>query len=322
MTETASAGKKRSITMLIVLLVCIIAALIVLNIFAQGKLLTVSNIRVLIQSTTPTSLVAWGFLIVFTGNITDLSPGSIIIVASTVAGLSCVQFGLAASMILGILTGIGCLVFNFAIYRITKVPPWIAGLGMTMVYEAIIGAYAGWCTSNMQKVVTLSGGQRFFGTEPGIYLMLIIGFVIAYILYNLTNWGINYRAVGDNEEVAKIMGINVTRTIILAGVAAGFFFGFAGVVKEGYAGFVNAASGLSSLSTIFQAMAAVLLAMALGNVLNVVIAVPIACFLIMLIFNVLTLLGVPSGTFQDTLLGIVLILFAILANRKTKGVVK
>ena len=69
-------------------------------------------------------------------------------------------------------------------------------------------------------------------------------------------------------------------------------------------------------------MAAVLLAMALGSMINVVIAVPIACFLIILIFNILTLMGVPSGTFQDTLLGLILIVFAILANRKTKGVVK
>ena len=46
------------------------------------------------------------------------------------------------------------------------------------------------------------------------------------------------------------------------------------------------------------------------------------CFLIMLIFNVLTLLGVPSGTFQETLLGVIVILFAILSSRNTKGVVK
>ncbi len=322
MTETINDGKKRAGKTLLIMLACIIALLIIINFIVEGKLLTFSNIRVLIQSAAPSCLVAWGFLIVFTGNITDLSPGSVIIVASTVSGLMCVQFGLAAMLISGILTGIACIVFNFTLYRVTKVPPWIAGLGMTMIYEAIIGAYAGWCTNNMKKVVTLSGDQRAFGTEPGIYIMLIIGFIIAYILYNRTGWGVNYRAVGDNEEVAKIMGINPTKTIIIAGVAAGFFFGFAGVVKEAYAGFSNAASGLSSLGTIFQAMAAVLLAMALAGMINVVIGVPIACFIIILIFNILTLLGVPSGTFQDTILGMILIAFAVLANRKTKGVVK
>ena len=55
---------------------------------------------------------------------------------------------------------------------------------------------------------------------------------------------------------------------------------------------------------------------------NVIIAVPISTFLITLIFNVLTLFGVPSGTFQDFILGVIVILFAILAQRKVKGVVK
>lgn len=321
MTQNA-AGKRNKVIMAVIVLAVIIAALAIINVIVDGKLLTFSNIRVIIQAVTPQTLVGFGFLIVFTGNITDLSPGSIVIVASTVSGLACVNMGPVAMLICGILTGIALMLVNFTIYRATKVPPWIAGLGMAMVYEAIIGAYAGWCAENRQKVVTLTGDQRVFGTEPVIYIMLVAAIVIAYILYNRTNWGISYRAVGDNEDVAKIMGINVTKTVILAGVAAGFFFGFAGVVKEGYAGFTNAASGLTSLSTCFQPMAAVLLAMALSEIINVVFAVPLSCLLIVIIFNVLTLMGVPSGTFQDTLLGIILIVFAVFANRKTKGVVK
>ena len=69
-------------------------------------------------------------------------------------------------------------------------------------------------------------------------------------------------------------------------------------------------------------MAAALLALALASSINVIIAVPISTFLITLIFNVLTLFGVPSGTFQDFILGVIVILFAILAQRKVKGVVK
>ena len=94
------------------------------------------------------------------------------------------------------------------------------------------------------------------------------------------------------------------------------------VIKESYAAFVNAQSGLTSLSTTFQPMAAALLALALASSINVIIAVPISTFLITLIFNVLTLFGVPSGTFQDFILGVIVILFAILAQRKVKGVVK
>ena len=118
------------------------------------------------------------------------------------------------------------------------------------------------------------------------------------------------------------MGINVDKAMILGGIVAGAIFGYAGVIKESYAAFVNAQSGLTSLSTTFQPMAAALLALALASSINVIIAVPISTFLITLIFNVLTLFGVPSGTFQDFILGVIVILFAILAQRKVKGVVK
>ena len=80
-------AKKSKYVKSIILVVCILVALIIVNNIVGGKLLTLGNFRVLIQSTTPPALVAWGFCIIFTGNITDLSPGAIVILASSVAGI-------------------------------------------------------------------------------------------------------------------------------------------------------------------------------------------------------------------------------------------
>ena len=261
-------------------------------------------------------------MIVFTGNVTDLSPGGIVILACTATGLLGNAYGVPVMVIGGIAVGVGCMLLNFLVYRITKIPPWIAGLGLLMVYEAIAVNYANSVAAKGQKVVVMNNDIRFLGQQPGIYICWIIGIVVAYIIFNHTSLGINYRATGDNEDVAKVMGINVDKAMILGGIVAGAFFGYAGVIKESYAAFVNAQSGLTSLSTTFQPMAAALLALALASSINVIIAVPISTFLITLIFNVLTLFGVPSGTFQDFILGVIVILFAILAQRKVKGVVK
>lgn len=315
-------GKVKSYSKLIVIAVIVAAILVILNIMCGGKLLTVSNFKVLLSSMTVPTMVALGFCIVFACDITDLSPGAVVIVTATVAGITGNRFGVVAMIIASILVGMGCMLLNFAIYRITKIPPWIAGLGMTMVYEAIIGYYSAAQSAKGLKVVALENDKRFLGQQPGIYIMLIIGFVIAYIIYNHTTIGINFRASGCNEGVAKIMGINVSKSIILGGIAAGFFFGYAGVIKESYASYVIAQSGLASLSTVFQPLAAMLLARALSKYINMIVAIPIGTFLIILIFNVLTLLGVPSGTFQETLLGVIVVLFGMLANRNIKGVVK
>lgn len=313
--------KKQRIT-LIVLVVAVIVALGILNVLTDGTLLSGKNLKNIWAGSCVPTLIAFGFLIVFTGNVTDLSPGGIVILAATATGLVGNAYGIPLMVLAGIAVGVACMTANFVVYRVTKIPPWIAGLGLLMVYEAIAVNYATNVAARGQKVVVMDNAIRGLGQQPGIYVCWIISIVAAYIIFNHTSLGINYRATGDNEEVAKIMGINVDRAMILGGIVAGAFFGFGGVIKESYAAFVNAQSGLTSLSTTFQPMAAALLAMALGNYINVVIAIPISTFLITLIFNVLTLFGVPSGTFQDFFLGVIVICFAALANRKMKGVVK
>lgn len=317
-----NARKKSNAVIIGGIIFLIIALLVIINILVGGKLLSIANIKVLVASCTVPSLTAWGILFVFTGNITDLSPGAIIILAGTVAGLLGNQFGILAMVIGSLAVGMLCMLLNFTIYRVTRIPAWIAGLGMTMVYEAAVGYYASICSANGQKVVTLANDRRFLGQQLGIYIMLVIGFIIAYLIYNHSTIGIEYRAVGNNEEVAKTMGVKINKTMLLGGVCAGFFIGFSAFVKESYAGFMNAQSGLGSLSGIFQSIAAVLLAMALANYINVIVAIPISTLFIVLIFNILTLFRVPSGTFQEALLGFIVIAFAILAQRKVKGVVK
>lgn len=315
-------AKRKKIAIMIVALAVVVVVMVLLNVLADGKILNAKNIRNVLAGSVVPTLVAFGFAMIFTGNVTDLSPGSIVLLTATASGLMGNAFGIWGMLIGGLAVGVICMLINYSIYRITRIPPWIAGLGMTMVYEAIGIFYSSWVADRGQKVVVLNQDIRFLGQQPGIYICWIVAIIAAYFIFNHTSLGINYRAVGDNEDVAGIMGIKVDKAMILGGIVAGIFFGFAGVVKESYAGFVNPMSGLSSLSTVFQPMAATLLAMALANFLNLIVAIPIATFLITLIFNVLTIFGVPSGTFQDALLGMIVIFFAILAQRGVKGVVK
>lgn len=300
----------------------VLAVLVILNVLTDGRLLAPKNMKNILAGSVVPTLIAFGFAMIFTGNVTDLSPGSVVILTATAAGLLGNSLGVVPMIIGSILVGVLCMTLNYTIYRVTKIPPWIAGLGMTMVYEAVGVFYASVVAQSGQKVVVMDNSIRFMGQQPGIYICWLVGILAAYVIFNHTSLGVNYRAAGNNEDVAGIMGIRVDKAMILGGIVAGAFFGFAGVVKESYAAFVNPMSGLASLSTVFQPMAATLLAMALANYINLILAIPVSTFLITLVFNVLTLFGVPSGTFQDTILGLIVIFFAILAQRKVKGVVK
>ncbi|MCM8709964.1 hypothetical protein M2651_02855 [Clostridium sp. SYSU_GA19001] len=300
----------------------IIIASLILNHIAGGKFLTLFNLKFIIVGATIPTFTAWGLSFIFASNITDFSIGAVIILAATVTGTLGNLFGLAGVLVGGMAVGFILLLINFQVYNITKITSWIAGMGMAMIYESITVIYSNSRLKNGLQVIQLDDDKKIFGQPPAINIILIIGLIAAYVVYNKTTIGLNVRALGSNQEVSKMMGINVSKTLLLGGLIAGAFFGASGFLTESYAGRAIAATGLTSIATIFQPLAAVLLAQVMEKYINLMIAIPVATIIITAIFNVLTLLGVPSGTLQQTFLGVIVIIFGILAQRGEKGVVK
>ena len=321
-TLTRARNESRIKPLPIIIVIAALALLVVLNVVVDGKFLTFQNFTIILSAATVPAFVAWGFSYLFACGITDLSAGAIIVLAATASAIVGNALGYVPMFIAAVLVGVLCLAVNMTLFQVTKIPPWIAGLGMTMVYETIAGYYSQVRVSQGLRVEGLADEMRVLGRSPAIYIMLVIGFIIAYVTYNKTSIGLNARAVGGNADVAQMMGINTRRALMLGGLMAGFFFGFAGVMKESYAGYVVSQTGLSSLSTVFQPLAAVLLAQALQKHINIAIGIPISTFLIAMIFNILTLMGVPSGTFQEFLLGVIVVVFGITAQRNVKGVAR
>jgi len=314
--------KKPNWVIRIIVIAAAIAALILINSLTGGKFLQPSNLKTIAVNASVPTFTAWAFIFIFASGFIDLSLGAVIVLAANVAGTFGNQFGYPGLIITGLVTGILLMMLNFTIFQVTKIPSWIAGLGMTMVYEAISSFYSEQRLNMGLRVVSLDSEFRSLGRAPLAFVVIAIGLVIAYIIYNRTTIGLDIRAMGDNQTVARNMGIKMASTIILSGLIAGIFVGCAAFMKESFAGTVNAVTGLSSLSQTFQPLAAALLAQALGKKINIIVAVILSTLFVMGIFNFLTLMNVPSGTWQETVLGISVIIFGILAQRNTKEVVK
>ena len=306
---------------LIVIVACI-ALLVILNMLTEGKFLQPSNLKTIAVNASVPTFTAWAFVFIFASGFIDLSLGAVIVLAANVAGTFGNQFGYPGLIITGMITGVLLMTLNFTVFQVTKIPSWIAGLGMTMVYEAISLFYSEQRLQAGLRVVSLESQYRALGRAPLAFVVVIIGLIIAYILYNRTTIGLDIRAMGDNQAVARNMGIKLGRTVILSGVVAGIFVGSAAFMTESFAGTVNAVTGLQSLAQTFQPLAAALLSQALGKHINIIVAVIASTLFVMAIFNFLTLMNVPSGTWQETVLGITVIIFGVLANRNTKEVVK
>lgn len=314
--------KKRNWLSAILAILVVIIVMVVLNVLTGGTFLKPANLRTIAVNASVPTFTAWAFIFIFSSGYTDLSLGAVIVLAANVAGTFGNQFGYVGLVVTGLITGMILMTLNFTIFQITKIPSWIAGLGLTMVYEAVSSFYSEIRLKSGLRVVTLVDDYRALGRAPLAFVVVILGLIIAYLIYNRTTIGLDIRAMGDNQTVAKNMGIKLGRTVIMSGFIAGIFVGCAAFMKESFAGTVNAVTGLSSLSQTFQPLAAALLSQAISKKINITVAVVVSTLFVMGIFNFLTLVGVPSGTWQETVLGISVILFGIFANRSNKEVVK
>ena len=320
--DAASEKQQNPLIFFLILIAAIAVAAVIFNFIAGGRFLLGTNISVILSHIVWPTFVAWGLCFLFACGYTDLSIGSILVLASFATTIFGNWFGYPGVILGGVIVGTLITFLNFNVFAFTKIPSWIAGISLAMIYEAVAVFLKVNDTTSDLIYEEMDKGLRILGTLPWSIILLAVGFVAAYIIYNRTSIGLNIRALGGNKEVAKALGINVLKTLLLVGLICGVFIGFAAIVQQSMAGRTTVKTGLTSIYVVFQPLAIVLLAQILQKRLNIIIAVPICAVIIYAIFNLLTILGVPSGTLQEAFLGAFLIVFGIIGQRGHKGVVK
>ncbi|MDR2664647.1 MAG: hypothetical protein LBC21_00010 [Oscillospiraceae bacterium] len=313
---------KKNIITAAILVAALAAVFLLFNAVSGGKFLELENLTVVISHIIYPAFTAWGLSFLFACGYTDMSVGGVVVLAAFASNVFGNRYGYPGVVVAGVAVGTLLIFVNFNIFAYTKIPSWIASISLAMIYEAF-GFYLKTNNATKSLVTTaLSRDYRQLGQLPWSAVLLVVGFAAAYIVYNRTTVGLNIRAIGGNKEVSRAMGVNVNRTLTWVGLISGLFIGAAAVVQISYSGLMTVKTGLTSMSIIFQPLAIVLLAQIMKKRVNIIIAVPICSLIIYSIFNLLTILHVPSGTLQEACLGAFLILFGIIGQRGSKGVVK
>jgi ribose transport system permease protein len=131
------------------------------------------------------------------------------------------------------------VVFAYAIIHgwvvgmlVTKVgiPPFIATLGFMKILQG--GAYL---LCNGMPIFGFPKGFTFLGQGyvlgiPASVLVMAACFIVAGLILNYSYLGRNFMAIGCNEEVAKLSGINVDRHKILVYIISTIFCCLSGIV--------------------------------------------------------------------------------------------
>jgi ribose transport system permease protein len=139
---------------------------------------------------------------------------------------------------------------------------------------------------------------------------------VGWLVLNHTRFGRNVFAVGDNDEAARLMGLNINRVTIAVYAISGALAGLAGVILASRLGTGQPVAGVGWE---LDAIAAVVIGGTLltggqGSVLSTLVGV----LLLGVIFNLFNLEGQISPWWQLVLRGVILLFVVVVQNRLTK----
>lgn len=209
------------------------------------KFLALSNIFNVVNNSSIYALVAIGMaFVLFTSEI-DVSVGATVGLSAAVAG-SLVRDGqstvlaLFAAIVIGLV--IGCVnalgVVNFGI------PSIIMTLGVMGITRGIIYVYTnGNWVENLPAGFKAMYQQSIGGTLSYFYLLILVLSVSVFLVMKYTRFGKSFKAVGDNIDGARLIGIPVSRTKWIAFILSGLFAALAGFLYASRVGFVTPTDG-------------------------------------------------------------------------------
>lgn len=219
---------------------CAIAAL------SSPYFLTVKNLTNILVQMSVVGLISLGVTGVIANGGIDLSSGSVLALASVIAAslaqrpdgaqtlfpaMAQAALPLALPIAAALTVGAACGFANGALTAKTKIPPFIATLGMMTAARGLAQLYsAGRPVSYLTDQFRFIGSGLFLGFLPMPAALFIIAAVFTHILYAHTRFGRYVYAIGSNEQAARVSGIKIDRYRIGIYVYAGFLSALAGLI--------------------------------------------------------------------------------------------
>lgn len=280
------------------------------TIMANGRFGGWDSLYGILQQMVLSAIFGWGICFSKTVGIWDFSPAAAATLASLVAADAATQYGIAGIVVAGLLVGILTGILTGVVYSLFKIPSIVVTVGMLLIYEALGTIYKG------GKSFTITRSQSILGVSPWIFIIGILSFALAYILMNYTKFGFQVCAVGNNESIAKAAGVNPAKVKFWCFVVSGIFIGIAAIVQLCYVGAIAPKKNMQTMSTVFNSLMAVFIAICLSGNCNRIIGVLVGTFTITALNSGLIAVGI-DGTWQQVFTGIGLILFIAITENKS-----
>jgi Ribose/xylose/arabinose/galactoside ABC-type transport systems, permease components len=297
----------------------IIAALFeILGWIFQGQsfLFNFQRLSIMILQVSVIGIIAVGVTqVIITGGI-DLSSGSVVGATAMIA-MSFAQVSTYARavyphltdlpVIVPIAIGLGCgLVaglINGLLIAYTRIPPFIATLGMMVSARGI----AKWYTEG-QPVSFPTPDFAAIGAGMNPVLIFLAVAVVFQLALRYTVYGRRTYAIGSNEQAARVSGINVERHIILVYAIAGVLAGLAGIVLAARG--LTAQSGMGTMYELHAISMAVIGGASLSGGRGSIVGTTLGMLILGVITSGFTFLRV-GAYYQEMILGAIIVIAVV-----------
>jgi ribose/xylose/arabinose/galactoside ABC-type transport system permease subunit len=199
--------------------------------FLTPDFLTVSNLANVARQVSILALVAAGQTVVILSAGIDLSVGSIIALVSVFSAKGLQDFGVSGFIAYGLGVGVAAGLINGLLVGKAKIAAFIVTLGMlSMARGTALSVSNGVPIFDIPTPGLFQIGNGYVGPLPAPVLFAVAGFALTWVLLNRTRFGTYVYAIGDNEESARLAGINVSRTKVLIYTWSGLLAAVGGLV--------------------------------------------------------------------------------------------
>lgn len=278
-----------------------------------GSFFSLTNFLNVGRQATIRGLLACGMTLVIISGSIDLSVSTNFALCGFLA-LYFGQYGAVPGFLAPILTGalVGLVITVMTVKW--RFPAWVATIAMQFFLQ---GAILLMTRGNTFKPTTINAAMYAFGNFSMAYVnTYLIVFVavfaaIAYLMKNRSAFR-NLYAVGGNLEAARMMGISVFRTRLLAHVICGTLTGLAGILLASRTGAAYPLAGASY--EMYAIAASVLGGIYLSGGRGKLMGTFVGAWILGFLSNIFNMQSMLNPLWEQVITGSVLILVVVLQS--------
>jgi len=253
-------------------------------------------------------------IIILTSNI-DVSTGALIsVICITIAALGKQGANIFVLLPVAMIVGAALSFINSLFITKLKIPAIVATLATTQLFAGLLPLVVEGSIYDLPKSYTwLAFDAKLFGIIPASVIMMIVITISALIFMKYSKFSKKIYAIGNNKYGARLAGINVDKTIILAYSIAGCLFGVAATIIATQSQRVTTTMGSGLEMTFIAAVAlgGTSISGGSGKILGTVIG----ALILSIISPAINYLGI-SPDWSDAIIGVIIIVSVIIGATK------